>query len=229
MSLQSLEAAEDYIRGLSRLFTLPITLYAQHPMLRGVIEACGRTWWLMDDGVSAEKRSGRCLTEFVQVFSHFAATATTTVEKRRLKGRIDDFAQLGESLGLKVSRDRKGRLQYVGEARPSSTQLAGLLMDDIGIPRGDNQYRNLAAVSHSNLAGLLRRYQFEISEDSPNMALGRPVVTLGEVAIQCDVAIRCWSVAHGRMVVIAGWDVTGWDRRSLEFRTQAREAVDAYT
>lgn len=123
-------------------------------MCRGVLEASGRAWWLLEPSLAVELRICRTMNERWYSLLEQAKMPIPDDRIQRSRQRAEALVHAADRLGLPIVRDRNGRVLAIGDReRPTSTALVEDLLRTAEL--GEVTYRWTSGVAHATLYGLM--------------------------------------------------------------------------
>jgi hypothetical protein len=233
-------AVDQHLQALDNLAQTRI-VFSGAVVLRALIEAAARAWWLLAPDVDARGRVARGITERVYSMGELRRMYAqiegepVSEEHDRLKRRIDATFAAAQAKGLTIVADnRTGRPVAVGEPRPRSLPLIDDFFAAGGIPDGAMIYRRLSAKTHATLYGLAENLRLADTQTIPGIDVGDDHTRLGmleESAQDREMTLIVALMAHGdltqRLVEITGWPDELWKSWWLHTAKRTREILRA--
>src|SRR6266540_267898 len=154
----ALYCAEDHLLAIEQLLRVEdVQRYAIETIVRTVIEASARAWWLLDPAIDVQERVARFMTERLFGLSDRLQLERMVGEPTQQTGEIIDRIT-ASAARKKFSVVSCGRgLSAVERCRPNSADLIERFFggDDLGRA----VYKLLSQVAHGNYVGVANRMQ----------------------------------------------------------------------
>lgn len=207
VSLQMTSAAE-HLEGVARVLGDEPMVFVPASVARGVVEAAGRSWWLLDPDLTLDQRVHRALTE------RLYGIWENSKYPEEVRGREAWDRKIARILGEAERREvpfvtgTDRRAPYVGaERRPASTWLTQQLFDSEEI--GAVFYRHLSAIAHATTS-LAQGVDPDLEEHELAPAATHLVVRADSVILLAFGASWAFSSAFDRLIGFYGWDTVPW-------------------
>ena len=148
-----LQVALDHLGSHSRLLRSPLPAFAGMTMMRVVLDATARAWWLFDADIDFRERHRRVLNERLHSFyERLKLERDLEMDMSETQGRISDVREHARRLDYPVAES--GRC--VGQGRPSTLELVQAMHDDDFRQPAVVIYRSASAIMHSVPWGVMQ-------------------------------------------------------------------------
>ncbi len=206
-------AAIQHFADLARLLVPPASAYGPASIVRTAIENCAWAWWALDPSIDVKHRIARGLSHMIENLNEVIRFPSAEVQSEAIAKR-DDIAADAEARGLFVQRKVKdGTPLWVEEKPPSITKLLEAQLGE----NGTIAYRELSAVAHGTLFGLMTRMKkSDIDLGQPGVTLMEPAAPMSVLAYSIVIALESFWQASDRRFLLYGWDVAHWNGWKLE-------------
>jgi ribonuclease HI len=218
MAASALFGAEDHLDALTRILKDPTPRVATATLVRGVLEASGRAWWLLDPGIGARLRVARSMTERLfnlgERMKIEADIGKQTIEAER---RIEKIVSSARHKGFRVL---PGKPEAIEERRPGNTELSAMLLSGSEEKFGRVAYRYLSAVAHANQSGIMAGLNRERDPQSVHDFIGVPDISPSAIEPLVAMAAIAFVASFDRQVKLFGWEARTWvSRRNRALKT----------
>jgi hypothetical protein len=194
-SLQLL-AAEQHLVALALILGKTDLTWPVVTLLRSILEASARAWWLLDPALQPLERVGRAMSEELYSCNESAKLPSS------LRPNLDlgVFERSAVSAGLAWL---PGNPPSVGARRPSSTNLTSTFVNAIGGREGEVRYRWSSGVVHGTVHGLMSHVRLADGSGTPELQ--------SKVVATClmDAALT-YGHAFESLLVLRSGDVRLW-------------------
>jgi hypothetical protein len=231
----SLFAAEDGMRGVSRLFERdfePVTVCAHLILGRGVLEACARARWLLESSAGIDAR-----VRVVRVLAH---RASDLEEQRRVEKLIDPL-EVGESAAklddLLSNAERAGMTRQTKKGDvvvdPAMPGYRRLVVDLFAKSPGGTAalpsvlYSYFSSVAHAHTYGFMQNAdRDQVEHDLVGGGLKVPIVVDSSAVNSC-IAYLClgYVEAIDEQCRLMNWQDEDWSRARLDNLRTIRTAL----
>lgn len=212
---------EDLLRGFAILLgPPPETPFALQVILRSVLEVSAAAWYFADPEASAGLRAARVQNEAIENYRRNAALARNVKDEEsrdqanaaleEALSRMEAEYKEAEAQGQPVIRDKKERPLWVGERKPSATELVTLAWQSMHENVGSFLYGFFSGVTHARPTSFMQNLRVD-EELSGGRAMGRTIISLPDIELWTKVVTTAWADAMERLVIFAGWDNEMWD------------------
>lgn len=219
-------SASDHMLSLADALASPNTgAFVSFTIGRGILEAAGRAWYLMDPAVDLRERVRRYVNEKLWSIN----------ESRRFldglqsgTGKLDEVEEAirrtAASKGYAVQNSRNG--WRLDDERPTIMAVCDLILTTpVGRSEfGSATYRFLSASAHGGEAGLAGHLEHE---DDTQFTVAKQSVSHARYLLW---PLKAYVVMGDRFLRHYGWDNTSWDQAreaALEFWVQhAAQGLD---
>lgn len=214
-----LAVAEDHLLGLERALSNPVLAFSPLTGCRGVLEASGRAWWILEPGLDVGLRICRAMNERYYSLLEQSKMPIPDEKIARSRERAEALAQRAEDLSLPVVRDKNRRVIAIGDReRPTSTDMIEALLQTAGL--GDVTYRWTSGAAHATLYGIMSQVTAaEDAEDSRGVRQGLLEASDTSIVMTSALSVLAYTDAFNRAVALFDWSTEDWrafKRRSEE-------------
>lgn len=219
-SLQ-LVAAEDLIAAFCNLVALPpAVLFADRVLTRSAIEACARSYWLLDPVIDTRTRVGRGISE--RLFGLHAEAKCLDVEgAKKKRDRMKELVRQAEAEGFVIVSPKKEAPYVSGCHRPMVGQaIAQILGDDsvAGVPLGSLTQAYLSMFVHATTTGLLSVGKFDLATPREPGVSNVPLVSSSaDVNSFFGLCALAYMTAATARRELYGWVDDRWNKLCVNF------------
>lgn len=219
-------ASNQYLRTFRIILHGDVPLFGFQAVTRALLEAAGRSWWILDPDCGVRKRVERAYDELYYSYREMQNAARAkggefaNAMKRETRLLID-----AARLGL-TQRTEKGspfgRVVGIGEPRQTSTDLVALFLSDLELEDGEFWYRLLCGVVHSALYAQVGYWEIAPAGHTgvPRVQAQRPEAAIRQAAILC-VSAYYGAIERHALLCGGGWEQLRAERHSVVARIRA--------
>jgi hypothetical protein len=213
-------AVLEYAESISLLCSAddgPAGSLAIDVLTRSAVETASRAWWVLEYGLSVERRVSRYMAIEVHSANHLDRLAKAM--KLSAKYPQDTATQMiavqkrCHKAGLKVTMETKERPKVGNERLPSATDLVRALVEDTPFAHEDTAVYELGSgVAHGASYAMLRSYGISVGDQPLDRRLASRLPVDHRI-VEAAVAMLLFALISllRRVVVLTGWSQDGID------------------
>jgi hypothetical protein len=207
LSLTALQvtSAVEHLEAVTRLLDDEPMVFPPATVTRAVLEAAGRSWWLLDPDLPFAECLHRAITERLYGIWENSKFPEAVRPKAVWERKIKRILSEAEARGIPNKRGSTGVPPYVGAARPKSTQLIQDLLGSAEL--GSVVYRLLSGIAHATPSLAMGVDPEAVEQDLKTAHL---VVRADSVILLALGGTLGFSSAFDRLLVFYGWDPWAW-------------------
>jgi hypothetical protein len=206
-------AAMDHLRSLSRLLAPPPAMFAPYSVGRAVLDLSARANWLLEPGLGVRRRAARHMSEdYLYSIWEVQNAGVGLSDGATTESRMQEGLEWADTHGFDFDPgDGRRRAPWIGERRPSVTQLVNELAPGEGEGPGLGQaYQIWAGKSHGTTAGFAPAMVAAV-DPSPGERIAQAGITGQDVVQIVAVSVLAFRAMFDRAVHISGWDRGVWE------------------
>jgi hypothetical protein len=178
---------------------------------RALAESSSRMWYLLAPDLPATERIRRVVNDRLSaLFEDWRMSKDEARLDATWQPQVrDSLVEAYSKAGFTVARQLGSSAAHLGEPRPSSMALLGILIGHTA--SAALFYRRTSAIAHAGLHGVIRQTDLALADDGTYRGrLTEP--TTAEVTADISPSVVALAIASKTLITVAGWSTSEYER-----------------